>query len=554
MGEVFEEYSEKNRADLPPLTIIQGGGTVYRDESNRNLQFDKNSLSSYKAVDPDDFIVHLRSFEGGLEKATCCGLISPAYHTFHGDGIDSDFYYLYFRSKRFIDTDLKPHVYGIRDGRSIDVDGMKTISIPWATINEQRAIGGFFKSLDSLITLHQRKRCNGPFTHPLVWEQRKLGDCFDFLQNNTLSRADLNPESGSARNIHYGDILIKFGDCLGLGSDKLPFVDDESILSKYANSTLRVGDIIFADTAEDESAGKCVELVELPNEPVISGLHTIPVRPKFPFGSGYLGHYLNAPAYHDQLLPLMQGIKVISVSKTALQDTQICFPSVSEQFAIGASFNALDSLITLHQRKHDKLVQLKKSMLDKMFPKPGETEPEIRFAGFTDPWEQRKLGKLCTFSKGHGYGKADIRDAGTPLILYGRLYTQYESRIEEVDTFAVEQDGSILSSGNEVIVPASGETAEDIAVASSVRRSGIILGGDLNVVTPTAKLDPDYTALAITYSKAHDDLAKRAQGKSVVHVHGNDIAEVEVSYPSESEQKRISSVVLDLDSLITLHQ
>ena len=199
------------------------------------------------------------------------------------------------------------------------------------------------------------------------WEQRKLGDCFDFLQNNTLSRADLNPESGSARNIHYGDILIKFGDCLGLGSDKLPFVDDESILSKYANSTLRVGDIIFADTAEDESAGKCVELVELRNEPVISGLHTIPVRPKFPFGSGYLGHYLNAPAYHDQLLPLMQGIKVISVSKTALQDTQICFPSVSEQFAIGASFNALDSLITLHQRKLELLRNTKKSLLDRMF-------------------------------------------------------------------------------------------------------------------------------------------------------------------------------------------
>jgi len=164
------------------------------------------------------------------------------------------------------------------------------------------------------------------------------------------------------------------------------------------------------------------------------------------------------------------------------------------------------------------------------------------------------LGELCTFSKGHGYSKADIRDAGTPLILYGRLYTQYESRIEEVDTFTVEQDGSILSRGNEVIVPASGETAEDIAIASSVRRSGIILGGDLNVVTPTGKLDPDYTALAITYSKAHDDLAKRAQGKSVVHVHGNDIAEVEISYPSESEQKRISSVVLNLDSLITLHQ
>ena len=123
-----------------------------------------------------------------------------------------------------------------------------------------------------------------------------------------------------------------------------------------------------------------------------------------------------------------------------------------------------------------------------------------------------------------------------------------------MDTFAVEQEGSLLSKGNEVIIPASGETAEDIAVASSVRRSGIIFGGDLNVVTPVSRLDPDYAALAITYSKAHDDLAKRAQGKSVVHVHGNDIAEVEISYPSKSEQKRISTVVLGLDILITLHQ
>lgn len=203
----------------------------------------------------------------------------------------------------------------------------------------------------------------------------------------------------------------------------------------------------------------------------------------------------------------------------------------AEQKAIAKSLAELDNLITLHQRKR-------------------------QYRGLYGylSWEQRKLGELCAFSKGHGYSKANIRDVGTPLILYGRLYTQYESRIEDVDTFTVEQDGSLLSKGNEVIVPASGETAEDIAVASSVRRSGIILGGDLNVITPVCNLDPDYTALAITYSKAHDDLAKRAQGKSVVHIHGNDIAEVEISYPSESEQRCISSIVLDLDSLITLHQ
>ena len=157
LGDVFEEYSEKKRADLPPLTIIQGGGTIRRDESERALQYDKASLSNYKVVNEGDFIVHLRSFEGGLEKANSQGIISPAYHTFHGEGIDSRFFYAYFRSKKFIGTDLKPHVYGIRDGRSIDIEGMKTIEIPFTSYPEQKLIGDAIDTLNNLITLHQRK-------------------------------------------------------------------------------------------------------------------------------------------------------------------------------------------------------------------------------------------------------------------------------------------------------------------------------------------------------------------------------------------------------------
>ena len=157
LGEVFEEYSEKNHEELPPLTIIQGGGTIRRDESERSLQYDKSSLSNYKMVNKDDFIVHLRSFEGGLEKANSQGIISPAYHTFHGENVDSRFYYAYFRSKNFINKDLKPHVYGIRDGRSIDIEGMKTIKIPYTAYAEQKSIGDFLTALDNLITLHQRE-------------------------------------------------------------------------------------------------------------------------------------------------------------------------------------------------------------------------------------------------------------------------------------------------------------------------------------------------------------------------------------------------------------
>ena len=156
-GEIFEEYSEKKHDELPLLTIIQGGGTIPRDESNRNLQYDKTSLSNYKMVKKDDFIVHLRSFEGGLEKANSDGIISPAYHTFHGENTDSRFYYPFFRSKRFIEVLLKPHIYGIRDGKSIDIEGMKNINLPVPSYEEQFKVGEYIEQIEHLITLHQRK-------------------------------------------------------------------------------------------------------------------------------------------------------------------------------------------------------------------------------------------------------------------------------------------------------------------------------------------------------------------------------------------------------------
>ena len=157
LGDVFVEYSEKNHSELPALTIIQGGGTVKREDTDRTLMYDKSNLSGYKMVRENDFIVHLRSFEGGLEKASSDGIISPAYHTFHGIDIDPRFYYPYFRSYEFIKHKLIPHVYGIRDGRSIDIEGMKTINIPYTSCEEQNKIGDYIESLDHLITLHQRK-------------------------------------------------------------------------------------------------------------------------------------------------------------------------------------------------------------------------------------------------------------------------------------------------------------------------------------------------------------------------------------------------------------
>ena len=172
----------------------------------------------------------------------------------------------------------------------------------------------------------------------------------------------------------------------------------------------------------------------------------------------------------------------------------------------------------------------------------------------TCAWEQRKLGEVCTFDKGRGYSKADICESGTPLVLYGRLYTQYETVIESVDTYAESKDGSLYSRGGEVIVPGSGETAEDIAVASHISSSGILIGGDLNVITPQPALDSTFMAIGITNGSPHEQLAMKAQGKSVVHIHNDDIAGVVFSYPSLPEQRAVGALFSRLDSLIALHQ
>lgn len=180
--------------------------------------------------------------------------------------------------------------------------------------------------------------------------------------------------------------------------------------------------------------------------------------------------------------------------------------------------------------------------------------PEIRFKGYMDAWEQQKLGDITTFKKGKGYSKKDLVENGTPIILYGRLYTDYQTLITKVDTFVVEVENSVISEGWEVIVPASGESAEDISRASVVAESGIILGGDLNIINKCSLLNPVFLALAISNGNQKKEMSKRAQGKSVVHLHNSDLKEISLVFPEIKEQSLIGECFEKIDNLITLHQ
>ena len=181
-------------------------------------------------------------------------------------------------------------------------------------------------------------------------------------------------------------------------------------------------------------------------------------------------------------------------------------------------------------------------------------QPSYRFAGYTEPWKEKKLGEVADFTKGKGYSKGDLESSGVPIILYGRLYTNYQTIIDDVDTYVTMKEHSVLSEGNEIIVPSSGESSEEISRASVVAKKGVILGGDLNIIRLTEKFSSVFVAITLSNGSQQKELSKRAQGKSVVHLHNSDLKEVNLFYTSLPEQTAIGSFFQEIDQLISLQQ
>ena len=370
------------------------------------------------------------------------------------------------------------------------------------------------------------------------WEQRKLGDCFWSLPNNTLSRAELSYENGVVMNVHYGDVLIKFDECLDVSKERLPFIEKQSVAEKIKTSYLKNGDVIVADTAEDETVGKCTEIIGLTDQKVLSGLHTIPLRPNEQFATGYLGFYLNSAAYHRQLKPLMQGIKVTSISKSAIQDTVIKYPlDIREQALIGQYFMNLDHLITLHQRKYTKLVNIKKSMLEKMFPKNGEDVPEIRFAGFTDPWEQRKVSDVANrFDNLRIPVAANLRIPGTtPYYGANGIQDYVEGFTHEGEFVLVAEDGA-----NDL----KNYPVKYVNGRIWVNNHAHVLQGKFEI------LENKFFAYSISQINIEALLVGGGRAKLNAEV----MMSLELYIPNFNEQKFIGRYFAQLDQLITLHQ
>ena len=347
---------------------------IYANSSQKKITGLGYENSSAKMLPPGTVLFTSRAGIGKTAILTRKGCTNQGFQSIVPHRGELDSYFIFSRTE-----ELKRYGELVGAGSTfVEVSGkqmavMELMMPP--TMREQQTIGGFFQQLDHLITLHQRKfekltnvkksmlekmfpqngssypeiRFKG-FTDP--WEQRKFDEVFDCtVPNNTLSRAELSYDEGTVLNVHYGDVLIKYGSVLDVQKDDIPRIPHRC-REDFNGALLQDGDVIIADTAEDETTGKACEIGNLQGSAIVSGLHTMVCRPRNRMALGYLGYYLNSNAYHHQLLPLMQGIKVLSLSRSNIQKTSVSYPiAVKEQQLIAYYFSQLDNLITLHQRQ-----------------------------------------------------------------------------------------------------------------------------------------------------------------------------------------------------------
>lgn len=228
---------------------------------------------------------------------------------------------------------------------------------------------------------------------PERWGTVAFNKCFKILSNNTLSRAELSEEEGLVKNIHYGDILVKYDNVLNCATERIPYIRDAN---KTKNCMfLTNGDLVIADTAEDETVGKAVEIVNVGEQKVVSGLHTIPCRPTFPdmFADGWLGYYINHSIYHDQLLPFITGTKVSAISKSAIAGTLILVPPMEEQERIAEALSDVDSMISSLEKLIAKKKAIKQGAMQELLT------GKKRLPGFAGEWVHMELGQHGTLIK-----------------------------------------------------------------------------------------------------------------------------------------------------------
>ena len=355
----------------------------------KTARYDRDFLVStenkkYKVTHLGDLCYNPANLKFGVICLNTYGdaIFSPIYVTFEIDASsDPDFIGAYLTRWDFINRALKYQQGTVYERMAVSPEDFVSIKCCFPQKAEQTRLAEFITLLDNRIAAqgkyveslkkYKRGLSNSLFDRLSAGSESRLcifGDMMTILQNNTFSRDNLSVGGNGVRNIHYGDVLIKYGAVLDLHSENVPVINAEQDISKFsALSYLRNGDVVFADTAEDYTVGKSTEIIGAENIAALSGLHTIPCRPQDSFAPMYLGYYFNSDYFKKQLYPMIQGTKVSSISKSEIIKTKIIVPCLQEQARIASILSALDDRIDAAKHTTKDLIDLRSGLLQQLF-------------------------------------------------------------------------------------------------------------------------------------------------------------------------------------------
>ncbi len=269
--------------------------------------------------------------------------------------------------------------------------------------------------------------------------------------------------------------------------------------------------------------------------------------------SDFLLYYFKSPAWHRYIYANGDtGVRHdrVSIKDEVLLSMPIYIPNKDEQIKVAQFFKSIDNVIDVI--KNDILLweEKKKGVMQKIFSQ------KVRFKkddGFDySKWEEQEIRNLGEFTKGASLSKADISETGTPFILYGELYTTYNEVAYEIKrkTKAIVED-KYYSKIGDVVIPTSGESAEEISTSTCVMKEGVILAGDLNIFRSDV-LDGRIMSYILNY-QVKNKIAKIAQGKSIVHIQAKELGKIKIQYPADKEeQEKIAEFFSTIDEVIEI--
>ena len=377
-----------------------------------------------------------------------------------------------------------------------------------------------------------------------AWEQRKLSEITDKV---TEKNAGLQYVETFTNSAEFG--IISQRDFFDHDIAKLGSLDGYYIVKNE--------DFVYNPRISTSAPVGPINRNKLGRTGVMSPLYTV-FRPH-DIDTTYLEYFFKCGYWHSFMN--FNGDSGARSDRFSIRDNvffqmPIPIPDIDEQRKIGELLTCLDNLITLHQRKFEKLTNVKKSMLEKMFPQNGSSYPEIRFKGFTDPWEQRKLGEMGqTYTGLSGKTKDDFGHGQARFVTYMNVFSNPISNPEMTEPIEIDPKQNEVEVGD-VFFTTSSETPEEVGMSSILleKRGKTYLNSFCFGFRPSEKIDSYYLAYMLRSESTRAKIILLAQGISRYNISKNKVMEIAVSLPSLDEQKMIGQYFSQLDNLITLHQ